>query len=86
LQLTVDFTDPGLLDAHTVTIAWADGVTETIDLEAGLLSFDLEHVFPHVGSYLIELTLVDDDGASAVISFTVTMSNYQTLLPLIVRH
>lgn len=86
LLLSVDLIDPGLLDAHTVTVDWADGVTETIELDAGVLSVNLQHIFYGTGSYPVYLTLVDDDDAFAELSFTVTVSNFQTRLPIVVRH
>ena len=45
ITITGVLTDPGWLDTHTLTIEWAPGVTETLDLAAGVYEFQLSHVY-----------------------------------------
>lgn len=59
------FTDPGILDAHTVTIDWDDGgAVETRNLPAGTTNFSgISHTFgvhrPPAESYAIRVTVSD---------------------------
>src|SRR5205823_1051504 len=76
------FTDPGALDAHTVTISWGDGsASTTVSLAAGLLSFSgVPHQYrdnnPGDAAYAISVTVTDRDGGlSPAASTSVTVNN-----------
>ena len=71
--LTAVYSDPGLLDTHTAVIAWSEGPSETLELEAGQSSFDFSHAYAATGAYTVTVTLQDDDGGLAVQTFTVTV-------------
>ena len=65
-KLTVNFSDLGLDDTHTVTIDWGDSTSDTtLNLPAGVLSFEQAHTFPFSGNFTITVTVVDEDGASS---------------------
>jgi hypothetical protein len=64
------FTDPGVLDHQSATLAWGDG---SVDLETAFTTFDEafgdatgavshSHRYLLAGSYPIELSVTDDDG------------------------
>ena len=84
---TATYTDPGQLDTQTAAIAWGDGLTETLNLAAGLSSFDFTHVYAADGTYTVTVTLTDDDGGVDVAVFTVTVTatqaGYHIWLPII---
>ncbi|MEX2172869.1 MAG: PKD domain-containing protein, partial [Pirellulaceae bacterium] len=65
VNLSASFTDAGILDTHTATIAWGDGTTS-----AGVISISgsvvANHHYASGGMYPITLTLRDDDGAADV--------------------
>lgn len=80
------FTDAGWLDAHTATIEWAPGMTETLSLGAGVFEFGFEHLYAGPGVYTASVTIADLNGGRDSRSFTVTVAGYRVFLPLIVRH
>jgi hypothetical protein len=68
------FTDPGVLDHQTATLAWGDGVVEA---QTAFASFDeafgdgtgalsQSHTFATAGTYAITLSVIDDDGGTNV--------------------
>ncbi|MEZ6127960.1 MAG: Calx-beta domain-containing protein [Planctomycetaceae bacterium] len=73
---TVSFIDPGLLDAHTISIDYdGDGTTdETLNPAIGARSFNLSHTFAASGVYTVSITVADNDGASLTDSFVVTVN------------
>jgi VCBS repeat-containing protein len=87
LTLTSAYSDPGVLDTHEVTIDWGDGDTDSLDLEAGLAGFDYAHRFNTTGTYTVTVTIVDNDGESDKITFSVNVqkTEYFTYLPIIVK-
>ncbi|MCR9200559.1 MAG: PKD domain-containing protein [Planctomycetaceae bacterium] len=74
--LSGSFTDPGLLDEHTLTVDWGDGTTETITLPVGERDFALTHTYlddgPSPGNgtasdqYQVSILLSDDDGGTDI--------------------
>jgi WD40 repeat protein len=66
-SLSGSFTDPGTLDAHTVTVDWGDSSpVTTVALAAGALTFSgVNHQYQTAGVFPINLLLTDEDGAAA---------------------
>ena len=75
------FTDPGWLDTHTLTIEWAPGVTENLDLAAGVYEFQLSHTYTALGDYTVTISVADPDGGLSSQVFTVTVQLYEIFLP-----
>ena len=66
LPLTGTFTDPGVLDTHIVSVAWGDGSKATsYPLAAGVLGFNLSHVYAKAGTYAVTVQVTDSDGAAS---------------------
>jgi ELWxxDGT repeat protein len=79
VNLTGSFTDPGLLDTHTVSVAWGDGQVDTLNLSVGVFSFGpLSHLYQSVppgnAPFTINVTVTDKDGASVQTSQSVVTS------------
>lgn len=84
VTLTGTFTDPGLLDTHTVTVNWGDGITSTLPINQNQLSrtFQLSHQYlddnptgTPFDNFPITVTVTDDDGGSAQSSTTIQVNN-----------
>src|SRR5207244_1860295 len=77
--LNGSFTDPGMLDTHSVVINWGDGNSTTFNLEAGVLAFSgASHQYmntPPSGSYAISVTVTDSDGASTSAGASINVGN-----------
>lgn len=43
--LNGSFMDPDMGDAHAITITWGDGSTDMLNLPAGILTFEIPHVY-----------------------------------------
>ena len=58
------FTEPGLLDTHTVQCNWGDGTSSACDVEEipGSGSTTGTHAYTEPGTYTIEVTVIDKDG------------------------
>ncbi|MFC1604920.1 PKD domain-containing protein [Planctomycetota bacterium] len=83
----VTFNDKGTSDTHTAIIDWGDGTA----LDIGLVTespfgppgstlgvdgtVDGSHVYADNGTYIVEVTITDDDGAVAMGTFTITVLN-----------
>jgi hypothetical protein len=70
------FTDPGFLDTHTATVQWGDGsATQALSVMqgAGFGSISGSHTFTAPGFYTATVTVTDDDGGSAMQSFSITV-------------
>lgn len=85
--LTASITDVDLDDAHRVTIAWASGVSQTLDLVAGQLEFVVQHSYPAPGLYPAIITVSDLAGGETSTTFEILVSPsldlYRISLPLI---
>ena len=73
LTFTGSFSDPGLLDDHTVTWKFGDGASTTTTVHAGEpTTFSANHTYTRSGYFYADLTVTDDDGgASATVGTTV---------------
>jgi PKD repeat protein len=86
LSLTATYSDPSSLDTHTARVDWGDGLTETLPADAQAIP--LQHAYVAPGDYMVTLTVSDDDGGQAVVTFTVHVApaGYITFLPVIGKH
>jgi PKD repeat protein len=62
VQVTGTFSDPGILDAHTITFDWGDGSSVARDLDAGVFVLSGSHSYAKAGNYTVLVTILDDDG------------------------
>jgi hypothetical protein len=66
------FSDPGTLDGHTVTWNFGDGNSTTSSFgPGGSASFIANFAFAAPGTYLVTLTVMDDDGGVGTAQMTV---------------
>jgi len=77
-----NFTDPGILDTHTATINWGDGI-----INDGILNdtnVSGSHIYSIPGNYLITLTVTDNDGGFGINTTNVTiLSSVQAINNLV---
>src|SRR5262249_56780354 len=81
--VTGAFTDPGVLDTHTVVIRWGDGSPDTtLNLAAGVLTFSTGHRYlddnpsgSPVDVNTVTVTVTDKDGDSGTGAAAVTVNN-----------
>jgi PKD repeat protein len=68
---TAPFTDPGIEDTHTGSMAWGDGTSSaaTITETNGSGTATATHTYTAPGVYTLTLTVTDDEGASGTCSF-----------------
>lgn len=60
IEVSADFTDPGLLDTHVVVIDWGDGPPDPAQPTTSPAQGT--HVYSEAGVYEIVLTVIDKDG------------------------
>jgi PKD repeat protein len=73
---SVDWTDPGSADTHTVTIDWGDhNTTSSGVLAAGVATFGANHTYANDGAYTITYTVTDNDGGSDVETGSASIGN-----------
>ena len=83
VALSGSFSDPGVLDAHTVTISWGDGTPNSVlSLAAGNLNISASHLYADdnptstpLDTNAISVVVTDDDGASGSAFGSVTVNN-----------
>ena len=83
ITLTGTFTDPGILDTHTVSVAWGDGsdTAATVTEHDGSGTFTAMHTFldnppgEPDGAYTIVATATDKDGGQGSASIQETVDN-----------
>lgn len=80
--ITGSFTDPGVLDTHTLVVNWGDGSSSPATIDPATRTFTASRQYTDdnptgtpVDVYNVSLTLTDDDGASVVGGTTVTVNN-----------
>lgn len=71
-------------DGWTVAVDW-NGVTENINVAAGLSSFNISRPMPTVGSIPVTVTITDDVGETAQGSFTITVNSSGGGGPLVIN-
>src|SRR5262249_21728539 len=55
--------DPGVRDAHAVTVTWGDGTApDVLRLPAGAASFSATHRYRKRGAFLVHLSVADESG------------------------
>jgi hypothetical protein len=75
-NLTGAVSDPSPLDSYQLTINWGDGSQpQVINLAAGPQPFQLEHQYTRDGTFVVTLTLTDDDGGQTVTTRTIVVEN-----------
>ncbi|WP_193789042.1 PKD domain-containing protein [Zavarzinella formosa] len=75
VTLSASFTDPGLLDTHTVSINWGDGITTAgvVTETGGRGTLSGSHLYTTGGVYDVTVTLTDKDGGTSVTHTTATV-------------
>jgi hypothetical protein len=66
------YVDPGVLDTHTVTIAWGDGASETLAVTGG--AFSVSRQYLAAGTYTLSARVTDDDGGEGCDELTLTVT------------
>ena len=85
ITFTGVFTDPGVLDTHTIQWDFGDGSPQLF----GLLT--RTHAFNAPGTYTVTLTVTDDDGgvgrdSLAIVVVTQSVTRSDVFLPLVMRN
>ena len=82
LSFTGNFTDPGVLDSHTVTWNFGDGTSSAAAHygPGGSASFSTSHAYAAAGTYNVRLTVVDNDGGVGTANYSVTVQTTQQAL------
>ena len=68
------FTDPGTADTHTVQVQWGDGNVSSPTIGAGN-ALTATHTYSAFGTYVVELTVTDDDGGTDTDTAQITFTN-----------
>ena len=70
------FSDEGIEESFSVTIAWGDGTDATkVSLDGDADTFDVGHVYVAEGTYIITIMLSDADGGTATETRQVVIVN-----------
>jgi PKD domain/FIMAH domain/Bacterial Ig domain len=78
------FTDPGVVDTHTVTWFFGDGTSYRKDYgPGGSATFSVSHSYTDAKVYTVRLQVVDDDNGLDQATTTVTVMTTQQALQLI---
>ncbi len=73
VALTGQLSDPGVLDPHQVEITWAPGITQSLALPSGVLSYQAVYTYPLPGVYPVRLVARDELDTSPPLSLTLTV-------------
>ena len=76
----ISFTDPAVADTHSAVFDWGDGSASdgAVTESGGAGTVSGSHIYLAAGTYEVTLTLVDDDGGSAVKLFQVFVTAGET--------
>ena len=83
MNLTAAFSDAGLADTHNASIDWGDGAAPElarVNESMGSGTILASHGYANNGVYTVSVKVTDDDGASAVDTFVVTVANSAPLV------
>lgn len=69
ISLFGNFSDPGLIDAHTALFDWGDNTSTQYELDIGNRNVTGFHKYNITGVFTINLTIFDDDGGSDSVEF-----------------
>jgi len=71
------FTDAGARDSHLATVNWGDGTSDSasVDEDAGVGTVSATHLYEFGGVYPVQICVLDDDGASACDSLSITVES-----------
>ena len=79
-RLAGSYSDRGEADTHTASVDWADGTTDSADLDGATGAVEASHVYREVGSYDLVLTITDDDTGVGTAEQTVEVMAPSSLL------
>ncbi|HEV8558141.1 MAG TPA: PKD domain-containing protein [Actinophytocola sp.] len=81
VTFTGSFTDPGVVDTHTVTWTFGDGTSSKKDYgPGGSATFSVSHIYTDAKTYTVRLQVVDDDNGADTATTTVTVQTTQQAL------
>jgi hypothetical protein len=76
------FTDQGSQDTHTAEIDWGDGATSTLAIDNSDNSIGGNHVYSYPGSYVVTLSVVDDDGGIGIATTSLLVAQPNTVVSI----
>lgn len=76
------FTDPGTMDAHTITVNWKDGNSSVFSIPVGQRNFVVSHQFEDdnptgttADTKVLDVAVADDDGKVGSTTRSITINN-----------
>ena len=85
LDFDASFTDVGLLDTHTVAWDWGDGSPKqlsSVNVHGGT-TVSASHTYSEAGTYVVTLTITDDDSVAGYDTFEVTVSSAEDTVEVV---
>jgi uncharacterized repeat protein (TIGR01451 family) len=84
VKIELAFSDPGLLDLHTVTILWPDNISYALELTADKFALSVSRVIFKPGTYTVSVSVTDDFGSgnSGQFRLIVVPASYKIYLPV----